>query len=308
MGTLIAALLLCIGASIAGFSQSEAFPQTLTSMGCASSIILDDLLNGNVTTDGSSFFVGLKQLDTQLGNLNSNLTTIQNTMNNLVPGAANITAVNNAGNTALSDVAKVPNNVNSGGNTPAITYNTPLNSGATTGTTNSIFPTVLGSSTTGGLVGTLYTTINAVLSALSTISTAASNFVAEVSNFSSAVSTVRGQVQTLTSSIASLEASFSSSMGTVDSRSTDVHLGVKLLYGVTIGVASMMLLGALLVAFCDKINCRYLIYVSCVLVFLLGVVGFALSLIFSLVVPTVYFGCQFMESSLSSSASFNSNS
>jgi len=182
-----------------GFSQSEAFPQALTSMGCASSIILDDLLNGNVTTDGSSFFVGLNQLDTQLGNLNSNLTTIQNTMNNLVPGAANITAVTNAGSTALTDVAKVPANVDAGGNMATITYNTPLNSGATTGTTDSIFPTVLGSSTTGGLVGTLYTTINAVLSALSVISTAASNFVSEVTNFSSAIASVRGQVQDIAS-------------------------------------------------------------------------------------------------------------
>ena len=95
-------------------------------------------------------------------------------------------------------------------------------------------------------------------------------------------------------------------MGTVDSRSGDVHLGVRLLYGITIGISSMMLLGALLVAFCDKINCRYLIYFSCVLVFILGIVGFALSLIFSLVVPTVYFGCQFMETSLSSSTYFDS--
>ena len=69
------------------------FPQSTTSVGCATSIIIDDILNGNVTTDGSSFFTGLTQLHAQLGYLSSNLTSINSTMAGLQTGAANITLV-----------------------------------------------------------------------------------------------------------------------------------------------------------------------------------------------------------------------
>ncbi len=129
-------------------------------MTCASSIVLDDLLNGNVTTDGSSFFTGLNQLYVQLGYLDGNLTSINTTMANLATSSTNITNVQNDATTALTNIAKIPNNVNSGGNMNAISYNTPLNSGSPSSTINSIFPPILGSSTTGGYVGALYTLVS----------------------------------------------------------------------------------------------------------------------------------------------------
>lgn len=102
-----------------------------------------------------------------------------------------------------------------------------------------------------------------------------------------------------------LDNSFYNTLSTVEQKQGEIHLGVRLVYGLTIGIASMMLLGALLVAFCDKIHCRYLIYVSCVLLFFIGVGGFFLSVFFSLMVPTVYFGCQFVNYSIESSSNFN---
>jgi hypothetical protein len=53
---LILALLLCIGACIAGknlimigFTQSKMVAQSITNTLCSTSIVVDDLLNGNVT-------------------------------------------------------------------------------------------------------------------------------------------------------------------------------------------------------------------------------------------------------------------
>ena len=89
---------------------------TYNSVSCASSMILDDILNGNVTMNGSSFFVGLNQFYTQLGYLNTNLTSINNTMTNLLPNSSNMTSVTNAANDALQNIAMIPNNVDSGGN------------------------------------------------------------------------------------------------------------------------------------------------------------------------------------------------
>jgi hypothetical protein len=165
--------LLCIGSCIAGFSQSQIISNSLDSMTCATSIVLDDLINGNVTIDGSSFFAGLTQINVQLGYLDGNLTAINNTMANLVPSSTNITNTQNDATTALTAIAKIPNNVNSSGNMPDITYNTPFNSGSPTGTVNSIFPSLLGSSATGGYVGTLYSLIQGAKDSITSISTSA---------------------------------------------------------------------------------------------------------------------------------------
>ena len=154
--TLIVALLLCIGACIAGFSQSQLISNSIGNINCATSIMLDDIINGNVTEDASSFFSGLKQIDTQLGYLEGNLSSINTTLSNIVPGSTNISNSQTAADNALTAIAKIPNNVDAGGNMNDITYNTPFTSSSTTGTITSTFPSVLGSSTTNGYVGTLY--------------------------------------------------------------------------------------------------------------------------------------------------------
>ena len=183
---------------------------------CATSIIFDDILNGNVTQDGASFFLGLNQLHTQLGNLNGNLSTINSSMANLQTGSANMTAVLTAGDQALNDTAKIPNSVVAGGDMSAIAYNTPFNSGSPTGTINSVFPSALGSSTTGGYVGTLYTTINSVISSITTISTAAASFVSEVTNFQAAVGSLQTTVQNFTTYMTDLDNSLYSTLQVLD--------------------------------------------------------------------------------------------
>lgn len=85
-----------------------------------------------------------------------------------------------------------------------------------------------------------------------------------------------------------------------------IVLGVKMVYGITIAIASFMLLGTMMVAFCDKTKCRYLIYSTCFILFLIGVIGFFISLVFSIITPITFFGCQFIDYSLSSASNFDS--
>ena len=280
---------------------------TYNSVSCASSIILDDILNGNVTLDGSSFFVGLNQFYTQLGYLNANLSSINNTMANLTPNSSNMTTITNAATTALTNIAMIPNNVNSGGNMPAVAYSTPFNSASPTSTINSIFPSILGSSTTGGYVGALYTAVSSAKTAITAISNAANNFVSETSNYQSGITQLQSTLLSFTNLIKDTDNLFYNTLSTGSTDTNYVVTGMKVLYAATIAVASLMLLGVLLISFCDKINCRYLLYFACFILFWIGLLGFALSVLFSLLTPTVYFGCQFMSYSLSSSANFNSN-
>lgn len=276
-------------------------------MTCASSIVLDDLMNGNVTTDGSSFFSGLNQINIQLGYLNGNLTAINNTMVNLAPSSSNMTNVQNDATSALTAIAKIPNNQNAGGNMNAISYNTPFNSASPTATINSIFPPILGSSTTGGYVGTVYTLVNAAKSSITSISNAADDFNQQASNFQGGVAALQSTITNFSNFISNADNNSYTYMDTISNKKSLINLGVQVVYGVTIGLASMMLLGTLLVAFCDKPKCRYLMYFSCFLLFFIGLMGFLMSIIFSIITPTVYFGCQFIDFSLSSSTNFDSN-
>lgn len=218
-----------------------------------------------------------------------------------------MTNVNNLATTALSDIAKIPANVNSGGNMGAISYSTPLNSASPSSTITSNFPSILGSSTTGGYLGTLYSVVSAAQTSLSTISSSATSFVSETTNFQNGVSAMQLSVKNFANFLGSADNSSYDYLNSINSKQSLINLAVKLVYGVTIGFAVLMLVGTLLVAFCDLPNCRYLMYFACFILFIIGIVGFILTLLFSFITPVVYFGCQFIDYSLSSSANFHCN-
>jgi len=55
-------------------------------MSCSAAIFTDDLLNGNVTDNGTSYFVGLNNFKNQMDDLNNNLTDIKNALNTIKGG------------------------------------------------------------------------------------------------------------------------------------------------------------------------------------------------------------------------------
>lgn len=52
-------------------------------MGCSLVVFTDDLLNGNTTADGTSFFTGLNVFQSNLTYLNSTIGTIKTDLNDL---------------------------------------------------------------------------------------------------------------------------------------------------------------------------------------------------------------------------------
>jgi len=111
---------------------------------CATSILLDDFLNGNVTEDQSSFFLGIFTLDGELKKLNSSYGTITTELDK-VGTSGSATVMNNARNDltqALTDVSSIP--TGTPGQTMTLTYGSPLESAAPGGTIASMFPAILG--------------------------------------------------------------------------------------------------------------------------------------------------------------------
>lgn len=84
-------------------------------------------------------------------------------------------------------------------------------------------------------------------------------------------------------------------------------LAIQLFYGVALGLAVMALLGVIMMTFCDKYKCRYLMYFSCFILFFFALLGFFIAIIFSIFVPLIYWSCDWLSVSFSSSANFNTN-
>ncbi len=86
-----------------------------------------------------------------------------------------------------------------------------------------------------------------------------------------------------------------------------ITMAVTAVFGVFIGLGVLSIIGTLLMTFCDKFSCRYLVYFVCVILFILGIVAFLLAFLFSVITPIIYFGCDFINVSIASSAGFNTN-
>lgn len=61
-----------------GLSKASTFKKGLGDLTCSTSILMDDIVNGNVTTDGKSFFIGISKLITEMGILDTSMTTVSN--------------------------------------------------------------------------------------------------------------------------------------------------------------------------------------------------------------------------------------
>lgn len=191
---------------------------------------------------------------------------------------------------------------------PAFSYATPLNAAVTSGTTPSMFPTILGTTASGGsgIVGTLYGAVSQVKSVLSGIATNAGSFSNNSASFSGAISGAQSNLDNFVSIIQSGDSTIGSALKLTKTPSTLMTMGIQVFYGVIIGFCVLTLLGVLLMTFCDKYRCRHLMYFSCIFLFLIGMIGFLISGLFSVFVPVLYLGCDFLTTSFSSSANFQS--
>ena len=88
----------------------SSFGPAFTNLGCSASIFVDDVLNGNVTSSGTSFFTGLNTLYNQLINLVSNLNFIDTKLADLSDSSAGSVSFNALGyvSTSMTNVQQIP--------------------------------------------------------------------------------------------------------------------------------------------------------------------------------------------------------
>ena len=190
-----------------------------------------------------------------------------------------------------------------------MTYKGKINdpTASTTTTFTSLFATVLGSSNNGGIIGGFYSAIESTYTTLNSIKSNSNGFSSNTATFNSAISGITSSLSTLQTSVNNLDSNLKSGLSTMDAPKDMGSLVINLIYGIMLGLSCLALLGVVLMTFCDKYKCRHLMYFSCVFLFFLGLLGFLLAMIFSIIVPILYFACDWLSITLGSSAGFNAN-
>lgn len=313
--TLALALLLIIAIGIygsppfiVGFTVGTSTGSTFKSMGCSLAIFTDDLLNGNVTLNGSSFFTGLNLFSGNLGYLGGNLTNIKNNLTDLsnLASGTTYTQVNNI-QTAITTIKKIPDNA--GTAAMNLVYNTPISAGTTTGTLSSSFNSILGTwSTNSTLVYNFYASVEYARLLMNGIKNSSNSFDGQVASIQSSITSMNSTIQSLIADVTSMDSSLGSLISLINIPATYANVGMQGFYGALVGFSVFGLLGLIVTSCCHKAGCRHLMYFSCFLLFLIGWVVFLIAVLFSFLVPVFTWTCSYLDVALANSTGFQSNS
>lgn len=135
-----------------------------------------------------------------------------------------------------------------------------------------------------------------------------STFSGQVTNIQSSVASIQTTLNSLISNVNSMDSGMGTYLGYLKAPQNYGNLGMQAFYGGMIGFSCLTLIGLLLTACCDKPGCRYLMYFSCMFLFLAGFIAFFVSVLFSVFVPVFTWTCDYLTVAVGSSSGFQSNS
>jgi hypothetical protein len=141
----------------------------------------------------------------------------------------------------------------------------------------------------------LYSSLSNTTTLLNSIQTGASGFSSGISNFQSSTANINSDLTKVKNQITDFDSSLSSTLSLIDTPKKMGTMVISIVYGVMLGLSVLALLGVVLMTFCDKYKCRYLMYFSCVILFFLGILGFLIAMIFSIIVPVLYLLCGWLD-------------
>jgi prefoldin subunit 5 len=271
---------------------ASSLSDSITTMQCGLSLSLDDLLNGNVTSDNSSFFIGTNTLVTALENFNNSINHI---ISNFSALQANITLVQ-----ANCSSAQTALEVLSDGSSTNVSFSL-----------NYIRPTYLSSSLVASSFGAILgvpsdnTTMRGAMYAIvASISDAMTTMTNIITTLSSTSSSIQSNIQSAGDSMANYSAIIS---GVDADLSITFNIAFLAYYGTVMGMSILAIVGVIMMACLNKLGCRHIMYGACVIILIITIFGFLLSFLLSFTIPILYMGCSVLNPVLSSSTNFLSN-
>lgn len=289
-----------------GLTSASDIESSMKSTGCALALTFDDLINGNISESGT-FFAGITTVSQELVNLNDNLGFVEGQLNDIDSDGPTIIAVTTDFTTFETELSEL----SAGSGSPDtlhsdITYGPFIASGDTT---TSIMPAILGRiSSRSSSIGLTYSIAKETKDAVVSTSDSAQAFQNGINTFRAGFGDVETLLADLQDTLDQLDGSMTSAMGSINESLAIVTMAVSILFGVIIGLSLVGIVGALVMTFCNLFKCRYLIYFACVFLFLIGVVMFAFSVVFTALTPLLYYTCEFLTSSTSSQQNFEGTS
>ena len=205
-------------------------------------------------------------------------------------------ALNTAYTNAVNDVDVIPDSF-PGGSIIPYNYLGPFNDGTNTQTIASDFPSYLGTTSLGG---SGY--INATVSVLDETKDQLDNALAQAATVSNDLGT-----GTFSDGIADANEIIDKVRGIVEGADKNYYenyikvfpilemitLGTKAFYAGLIALSAILILATILAAICSRYKCRYLMYLTCLLLVFVGLLSLFIAVFMSAIVPMLYFGCDF---------------
>lgn len=227
-------------------------------------------------------------------------------MTTLTAGGGPLDTAYNSGAALLNDLSEVPSGT-AGGTLPTITYNQ-FRTGAGP-TFTSTLTTILGSAPNDGLIGTTYTVMeNVNENIIRKIKDEADAFITQVNSGSSPMSSILNdivdQMENMGDKIDPIDGQIADAGNKIDPILKIITTVVTAIFGAFIGLGVLGVVGTIIMTFCEKFRCRYLLYFICLIFVLIGIVCFIITLLFSIVTPVLYLACDFLQTTVSSQAGF----
>lgn len=298
--------MLVIATGIYGFVNASNVGPAFNSLSCSLAVFTDDLLNGAVTTNQSSFFVGLTTFSSNLTDLSTNLNFITGNMTDLKQTGSGVT------DASVTNVQAVETNIknipdNAGTSLMTLTYNTPINSAAPGGTLTSTFVNKLGKwDNSGSLVYKLYTSVVYARAMMKGIKDSAVSFDSQIATINSQISPMQTTINDLITNVRDMDNGLGTYLSYLKYPGSFGNIGMQGFYGFLIAFSFFSLLGTLLTVCCDKPGCRHLMYFSCIFLFIGAYIAFIVAVLFSVFVPIFTWTCQYLNFTVQSSANFQS--
>lgn len=257
-------------------------------------------------TDSGKFFVGIRTLAKKIDTIKVNLNSVQGRFNSL---SSLITAYSNAYTTVRTSIDNIPSN-SAGSRAAGLNYNTPMDGTSTTSLLPSTFPADLGSTNIADSLTPLYIAYDG----LSQVHTPINQILTQVTSvtgfnqatFTSALDQAKGIVSDVAGKLESGDKMYYDIYSQVNPYLSTISTAITGIYGGLIGIACVGMLATLLLLICNLYKCRFLLYFTCCILLLVGIISLLLATIISTLIPILYFTCDFTTYSFSSAANFNS--
>lgn len=292
---------LVIATSIPGLTQASKLSDSIQTMECGVGLVMDDLLNGNITTDQTSFFSGTNTLVTLLRSLNN---TIDDISNNFTAVKTSVDNVQSTANTIRGNIETL--GLGGANSSFSLTYTDPTPASSSY-TALSGFSSILGTPTTSDTLSyIMYAIIDALYSAMGTLSTNINNIDTVTGNgdLKSQITQGVDSFSPINDQIDALDDTIYEMFGVVGPILGYIRLAVLIFFSVALGLGTLVVIGVVFMTFCDKPKCRYLMYIPCILITIIVVLGFLIAVILSIMAPVLYMGCTVLNTGLDTQQGF----